>query len=314
MNYTRTIIISLAGGYFLMAGVSAKAPTTPVYAVPPRLVPAPSQQASFALQSKPIPLPEPPKISAPVIEARAAVVLEGKTGAIWYVKNEHQVLPLASLTKLMSALVFLRTEPALDQPIAIVAEDFNSVADYGSDEEPIAKVNLRAGERIRLQDVLYAALIPSANNAIMTLVRSTGLPVEEFVRLMNQEALRLNLLTARFVDPTGLERTNQASALEVARLARYVFNQPVLEKPLGIAHYSFVSLDEVSHTVETTNRLLGRLTEVTAGKTGYISESGYNLAVKAEKNGKKIIVVVLGAPTLSVRFTEVEKLVRWALR
>lgn len=296
-----------------MAGVSAKAPTVPAYAVPPRLVPAPSSQASLALRPKSLPLPEPPKISVPAIEARAAVVLEEKTGAVWYVKNEHQVLSLASLTKLMSALVFLRTEPVLDQPIAIAAEDFNSIADYGSDEEPIAKVNLKAGERVRLQDVLYAALIPSANNAVMTLVRATGLPVEEFVRLMNQEALRLNLPTARFVDPTGLERANQASALEVAKLARYVFNQPILEKPLGIAYYSFVSLDKVGHTVETTNRLLGRLTEVTAGKTGYIPESGYNLAVKAEKNGRKVIVVVLGAPTLSARFTEVEKLVRWAL-
>lgn len=312
MSPTKPLIIGLLGGYFLIAGASAKAPVVPVYAMPKIMVPGLSQQVAKPrlpeIKSKAMA----PALPAPKVEAKAAVVLEGKSGDVWYSQNADEVLPLASLTKLMSAIVFLQTKPDLSAYVPVVKDDLDSIVDYGTATEPVARVDLRSGEQVMLRDLLYAALIPSANNAVMTLVRATNLPMDQFIRLMNQETARLNI-KAQFVDPTGLEKSNQASALEMAKLARYAFNHPILKKPLGLASYSFISKDKISHTVQSTNQLLGQGLGVMAGKTGYLTEAGYNLAIKAKKGDREVIIVVMGAPTIEARFAEAEKLLHWAL-
>ncbi len=310
-KFFNLFLFGVVAGSFLIVGVRAEAPTVKTYPKPVQLLPRPSQTVSRDLLVAPAPA-TPPSTPVPAIDAKAALVLDSKTGALWYDQNGSQPLPLASITKLMSALVFLKTQPDLERTITIETDDLASITDYGTTEEPIARVAFLVGDQVRLKDVLYAALIASANNAVMTLVRATGLSVQEFIRLMNQESLRLNL-SAVFVDPTGLERGNMATALDVAKLARYAFGVPTLRKPVGMRTHSFTTLSKKNYFLTTTDRLLERDPRVIAGKTGFIPESGYNLVVKARRGTAEVLVVILGASTPEGRFSEAEKLIRWAL-
>jgi len=242
------------------------------------------------------------------IKAVSAVAFETDSRARIFNQNGDEVRSIASLTKLMSAIVFLNTKPGWNKEVVIEQGDLQT----GS------KANIFVGDRINLKDLFNASLIASDNTAMTALIRSTGLSEKEFVALMNQTAKDLRLGTMTFSDPTGLDINNQGTAVDVVRLAEQAFSYEAISSALKLPVYSFKVSPQLSRQVFSTNQLIGRKLPLGAkmliGKTGHINEAGYCFTGIFEYRGKKIITAVLGAPLDENRFSETLRILDWTLK
>ena len=270
------------------------------------------QKAADPIQDRKIPLQtiyvgsralESHKLS---LRSKAAVVLDTKKGEVLFEKNIETELPIASLTKLMSALVFLETNPDLDNIVTITIAHAN-----GS-----GRSQLRVGETFTLRDLLHASLMSSSNRATRALARASGLSPLEFVARMNQKAKELGLENTFFYEPTGLDEKNRSTALDCARLLYFALQDSVIASISGKTTYEFVSLDKGKrrHRIGSTNKLLFNSLNVKGGKTGYNGASGWCLGTLVQrKDGKEMVAVILGAPTKHTRFKEIRSIVEWCI-
>jgi len=238
------------------------------------------------------------------IAAKSAAVIDVQSGQVLYEKNARQKMPIASLTKLMSAYVFLQTNPDGRETVTIARED----------DAPPSKIPFREGEAFAVKDLFFSGLIGSANNAVKAFARSTGLAGADYVSLMNKTAAEWKLKDTQFVEPTGLDPLDQSTAYDTAMMARRIFQNPAVRKATMTGEYSFRSVNSPSvYAVETTDKLLLDETEdfrIVAGKTGFLDEAGYCLAVQARNSrGGEIIAVILGAESDEARFGEMKELI-----
>jgi D-alanyl-D-alanine carboxypeptidase len=235
--------------------------------------------------------------------AKSFVVIDVATDKILLEKNSNEQLPIASLTKLMTALVFWDTNPNLDQVVTIREED---------DRAP-AKIKVFPGDEIAVADLYYSALVGSTNNAMAALVRSTGLGEQEFVARMNKKAAELGLNNTIFIEPTGLNSNNLSTTEDIVRLLAEAFKNKKIEEALKLDHYEFGLRNRRSkQIVWNTNELLNSYLSISGGKTGYIKEAGYNLAVKIKgEKGQEIIIALLGCASSFDRFKEAKGLATW---
>lgn len=243
------------------------------------------------------------------LTAVSAVVVDSKTKTVLFNKNADQIRSLASITKLMTAMVLL------DLPIDWKSTVVISEADMAGDH------HVEIGEKYSLEDLWNVALIGSSNTAINALVRSSGLTKEQFVALMNQKAADLRISSARFIEPTGLSERNMASGLDTARLLIDALKFDKIYSTVQIAEYYSHPFGGKAKRVWTTNWLLTNWIpnnfkmENIAGKTGYIDSSGYNFAVSLSNDKRRVItVVVLGASTNESRFAEARDLAEWTFK
>ena len=248
-----------------------------------------------------------PKTPALSLRARAALVMDIESRLIMYSKNLTEKRPIASLTKLMTALIFLDTKPDLGEPLILQYEDR---APRGG------KSLFRVGETFHLSDLLYAALMTSDNLATKALARSTGLTPVEFVARMNLKAESLGLSATRFADPTGLEPQNISTALDCAKLLMSALQDSLISKITSTKQYTIRSLIRRRKIVlQNTCRLLNYRPEILGAKTGFIVRSGYCLVTCAENStGKKLAFVVLGAPSNYSRFRDMQRLMDWSFK
>ncbi len=254
-----------------------------------------------------VPLPKNSAFSFPTTTAAAALVTDDKTGTVLFGEHEDEPRPLASITKLMSALVLLDSPPDWSATTTIIA------ADIDQDN------HVAAGESFTFEDVWHIALIGSSNSAINVLVRNSGLTQAEFVARMNAKAEQLHLSSVRFVEPTGLDARNVATAKDIDELLKVALSQEKIASTLRIGEFYAQPLDKTKlRRVWSTNWLLTRWIpnnfdrETMAGKTGYITLSGYNFAVRlSDTHHHALRIVVLGAPTNESRFTEAKNLAQW---
>lgn len=249
----------------------------------------------------------------PTIRPRPFAVFDQTTGQLlaWHRKDE--VVPIASITKLMTAAVFLDTKTDLGKTITYLAEDQTS---YGY-------LQVKPGEIMLIRDLFYATLVASANNSATALARSTGLSREEFVRRMNEKAKAWGLGQTRFVDVNGLNPGNVSTAEELARMTAQIFHdyQPIRFVTIK-REYSFTTINTgVPHRLLTTDKLLGsglvdNSLVISGGKTGYLDESKYTYALRAaaKDDGRQIVTVLLGSASSSERFNDAAALTNWAFR
>jgi D-alanyl-D-alanine endopeptidase (penicillin-binding protein 7) len=233
------------------------------------------------------------------VYARHAIVIDSRTGEVLFEKNAGSSVPIASLTKLMTALVFLEQMPDLDREVEVTGEDLAGAG----------RTRLRPREHVRLGDLLHMSLMCSDNCATRVLAREAGLPEQEFLARMNRKALQLGLQDTRFVESTGLDERNVATAADVARLMQVAAAHPIIRDIRTTRSYEFHS-DRLPHAVYNTNRLLFSRYEILGGKTGFISEAGYCFATWVRDQGRDVIAVVLGAPTNATRFADVVRLLQ----
>lgn len=248
----------------------------------------------------------------PVLSVASYIVIDDASGAILAADHADTSWPIASLTKLTSTKVSLDHGANLSATGAITTND----------EVGGARLNVNNGTTFTGHDLLYAALVASANNAAAAFADLCGLPRDKFVQEMNAFTQSLNLSRTTFVDPTGIETGNVSTTREMAAIANEVFKNETLRQPTGSSNAHIEALDDSGYTrdLKNSNRMLYDAAYddvyVTAGKTGYLDESLWNLVVRmyptGESTGKSITVVVFGASDRVSSFNDAHALARWA--
>jgi serine-type D-Ala-D-Ala endopeptidase (penicillin-binding protein 7) len=233
------------------------------------------------------------------VYARCAYVMDPVTGTVLYQKNADQSAPIASITKLMTAMVFLEQKPNLLRDVEVTREELYQGG----------HTQLRDHEVVPLGDLFHMSLMCSDNVATRVLARESGLSHGDFIARMNSKARDLGLKDTHFEDPTGLNENNVSTASDVAKMLQVAAGNPLIHSITTTSSYEF-STERRSHQISNTNRLLKSRYQILGGKTGYISESGYCFATWLRADGRDLIAVVLGAPTNATRFADVVRLVQ----
>ncbi|MBU1152000.1 D-alanyl-D-alanine carboxypeptidase [Patescibacteria group bacterium] len=246
-----------------------------------------------------------PKMVAPIVDAGSAMVIDLKSGSILLEKSIHQRRKIASITKLMTALIILE-ENNFDE---IVTVSNNSAATGGS------TMYLRKGEEIELINLLNGLIINSANDAAVALAEHNAGDVNTFTEKMNKKALSLGLVNTHFANPSGLDHNeNYSSAYDLAKLSRYVYQKQFVKEVAKVQEMQVKSTDgKLVHKLNSTNLLLGDENYHIKGlKTGKTDGAGECLIAIAEnEQGAEILTVILGS---SARFRESKILIDWVFR
>lgn len=244
------------------------------------------------------------KIDETNFSASNMAALDLKSGDLIYAKAAEEPHPIASITKLMTALVFLDHNPGWQTIYQLKAED--------RCEGGI--INLFSGEKVKVRDLFYTSLVASDNTATLALIKSTGLTEKEFINLMNQRARELGLEKTEFADVVGLANSNVATAREVTKLAEAALADVNIASAVKLEKYEFATEQGRKKIIYTTNNLLKVFPEngieILGGKTGYVEASGYCLVSKFKNSqNQEIITAVLGAATEQGRFLETQDLI-----
>ena len=242
------------------------------------------------------------------VYARNAVVVDPSTQQVLFEKQSGETVPIASLTKLMSALVFLDQKPDLRRSAEVTRDELHGGG----------HTQLRNHEQVALYDLLHMSLMNSDNVATRVLARESGLAPEAFVDAMNAKAHTLGLANTHFAEPTGLNENNVSTAVDVARLLKAAADHYLIREVTTTPDYTFVTeypgrkrTVSRTHQIVNTNRLLrSNRYEFNCSKTGFISQSGYCVATWVRDQGRDLIAVVLGAPTNATRFADIVRLVQ----
>jgi D-alanyl-D-alanine carboxypeptidase (penicillin-binding protein 5/6) len=256
---------------------------------PPTPVPVPGGGTS------PSPFPTvlrtpPPSTAAPELPAAAAVLEDLDTGQVLFASNADDERPIASLTKLMTAVLVLR-RASLDDVVTVSENASTGVGGVG-----ISELGLQAGERITVGQLLYALLLQSANDAAVALAEDVSGSVERFVRTMNAEGRRLGMRHTRFFSPNGLDDRGYSTALDLARLARVAFAMPEFERIVATRFHQIPAPSGPPRQIQNRNVLLWLYQGAIGGKTGYTSAAGFCVVAAARRDGMRLVSVVLGDP------------------
>ncbi len=243
-----------------------------------------------------------PTTPAPRPDCAAVCVIDPRTGNILYSHNAKARRQVASTQKIITALCVCDAGN-LNKPVRIEAADRRV--------SPI-RMNLKVGDVYRKGDLLQAMLTGSFNDLAMTLARDTAGSVENFARMMNARARRMGMYDSHFVNPSGLPAEQYSTAHDMARAACYAYNNTVIRNCINIPGYDFVRNDGSIRRVNTTNRLLHSHPWVHGMKTGYTNAAGKCLISCGTKDGRAVIVVILGSTNRKI-WGESLKYLRWAL-
>ena len=248
------------------------------------------------------------RANGPKLSLRSAILVNYQNGEVLYAKNAEMVHPIASISKLVAAMVVLDSKIDLKKTQIISKEDA-----YQS-----SRSHLAAGWELSLNDLLHAALMISDNRSTRTLARAVSGSIDNFVVAMNEKARRLGLRNTVFFDPTGLDARNVSTAHEVALIMHYAYKYPQIAQITSDKNYQIRVLNRKRRLLRlgNSNRLVNYSPfTVLAGKTGHIDESAYCLAtLVANSAGEKLTLVVLGAPGGKLRFREARKLALWGFK
>ena len=239
----------------------------------------------------------------PDIRAAAAIIFNPETGKVLYEENAQDKRSIASITKVMTTVVFLEDNPDLSKEVTVERSDVYAAS----------TTYLRANERVTLDNLLHLTLIASDNAAARALARLSHGGTAAFVERMNEKALELGLESTSFVDPSGLNPDNVSSAYDLSRLISFAASDDRISPIMRTPEYQ-VSTSRRTFTIHSTNRLVrGGEVEVMGGKTGFISKAGYCLAtlLHLPDSNHNVAVVVLGATSNNGRFWETRHLFNW---
>lgn len=259
------------------------------------------KEADFIFPLSPLPIKKKDASSPPDLNCVSACVLDFNTAMILHEKNKDQKVPMASLAKIMTAIIILE-DNKLDDLVTIKKESL------GLTEEE-SKLGLLEGDQIKVKDLLYALLIHSANDSAKVLAQYKTGDEKKFIELMNKKAQELGLKNTRFATVSGLdEEDNYSSAYDLAFLFKYACQNPLFLEIINTKEYSFVSTKGQNYSFSNTNELLGSDSRIIGGKTGFTEEAGRCLISLAQDKDHKVITVLMNCPE---RFEETKKILDW---
>jgi D-alanyl-D-alanine endopeptidase (penicillin-binding protein 7) len=239
----------------------------------------------------------------PDVRAEAAIIYNPANGEVLYQHNALDQRSIASITKVMTAVVFLENDPDLSARYTIAPSDVRAAS----------TTYLRRGYEVSAEDLLHLLLIASDNAAARALARVSPLGSEGFIARMNAKAVELGLEHTTYTDPSGLLSDNVSSAYDLARLITYVSGDERIASIMRKQRHA-IQVGRTQINIHSTNQLvMGGDVDVQAGKTGFIRKAGYCLAtlLRLPQGGPEVAVVVLGARSNAGRFWETRHLFNW---
>jgi D-alanyl-D-alanine endopeptidase (penicillin-binding protein 7) len=237
------------------------------------------------------------------LSASVALVMDQETQEILFSKNESAVLPIASITKLMTGLIVADANLPLFESITITQDDVDTYKGSSS--------RLAVGTTLTREELMHLALMSSENRAAHALGRAYPGGLSAFVQQMNLKARALGMSETRFVEPTGLSSANQSSARDLATLVAAAYERPIL-RDLSTSPNHHLDVGRRVLRFNNSNRLVHSPDwEIGLQKTGYISEAGRCVVMQARIAGRKMIMVLLDSPGKVSRADDVERMRKW---
>jgi len=237
------------------------------------------------------------------LKSSVAYVIDQDTNEVLLSKNDQAVLPIASITKLMTGVVISEAKLSMDESITITQDDV--------DTEKGSSSRLKVGTTLTRGELLHLSLMASENRAAHALGRTYPGGLHAFVELMNTKATSLGMRDTRYIEPTGLSSKNQSSAKDLATLVSFAYQDSMLRELSTSPSYQ---VEVGNHTLnyKTTNRLIKNPNwDIGLQKTGYISEAGQCLVMQAKIAGRKLIMVFLDSAGKLSRIADAERVRRW---
>ena len=264
----------------------------------------------------------------PDLRSGMVLILDEKTGEIIYAKNAESRTPIASITKLMTAMVILDARLMLDEKITLTNEDIDRVKGTHS--------RLKIGAQLTRRELLHLALMSSENRAAAALARTYPGGADEFIAAMNRKASRLGMVSTRFADSTGLRSQNQSTAEDLGRMVRAAHTYPIITELTTATSYDLqmptykraraLAQKKIANRTRTaaptlafhniafrnTNTLVNdKEWHIGLSKTGYISEAGHCLVMQATIANQQLIIVLLDSAGKYARIGDAVRIKRW---
>jgi D-alanyl-D-alanine endopeptidase (penicillin-binding protein 7) len=237
------------------------------------------------------------------LKSSVALVLDQDTNEVLFSKNPQAVLPIASITKLMTALIVTDANQPLDETLAITDADV--------DTEKHSSSRLMVGAQLTRGEMLHLALMASENRAAHALGRNFPGGLDAFVAAMNRKAQELGMHDTRYVEPTGLSSRNQSSAHDLALLVKVAHERELLRQLTTSREYQ-VAIGHRQLQFHNTNGLVRSGTwDIGLQKTGYITEAGRCMVMQAQLSGRKLIMVLLDSAGKYSRIGDAERIRKW---
>ncbi len=237
------------------------------------------------------------------LKSSVALVIDQDTQEVLFSKNDHAVLPIASLTKLMTGVIISGANLPMDDVLTVTQDDV--------DTEKNSSSRLRVGTSLTRGELLHLALMSSENRAAHALGRTYPGGLQTFVALMNAKAKMLGMKDTRYVEPTGLSSLNQSSAQDLATLVNAAHADPVMRELTTSSGYQ-VAVGRQTLQYNNTNRLVKSPNwDIGLQKTGYITEAGQCLVMQTKIAGRKLIMVFLDSAGKFSRIADAERVRHW---
>lgn len=295
--YVPAAIANVGGGGSILAAAPTPTPTpTPDLPTP---TPTPDLPTPMPTSAIPTATPTP----APFVSGTEAYLIDADTGTVLYNLNGDQSAPIASTTKIMTAIVAIENAN-LDQGVTVEQADLDQVPVGAS------TAGLVAGDYFRLRTLLDALLLRSGTDASIVIARTVGGTTDNFVAMMNNKAQQLGLTHTHYSNPHGFGGTNHySSPADLTTLANDAMRNPTFAGIVGQSNYT-VSPTQYTHAYswDNTNTLISTYPGVDGVKTGWTDDAGVCLVFSAHRNGHHLIGVELGAPTYDAVFADSAKL------
>lgn len=237
------------------------------------------------------------------LKSSVALVIDQDTNEVLVSKNSQAVLPIASITKLMTALVVTESGLPSGELLTVTEDDI--------DTEKGSRSRLKVGTQLSRGEMLHLALMSSENRAAHALGRHYPSGLEGFVAMMNRKARELRMDDTHFNDPTGLSSQNQSSARDLATLVKAAYRHQIIRDLSTSPEYAVAVGDHQLQYRTTNNLVLNPTWEIGLQKTGYIAEAGRCLVMQAKLAGRKLIMVFLDSAGKYSRQGDAERVRRW---
>ena len=241
---------------------------------------------------------------SPKLNSRIALVYDRASGRILFDKNGNKTTPMASTTKIMTAIVVVENSNLSD----IVTIDSKSAGTGGS------RLGLKKNDKITVNDLLYGLMLRSGNDAAVALAIHVGGSVDGFAELMNKKARELNLTSTHFMVPHGLDMDGHyTTAYELAKMADYALKNEKIKEIVSTKTCT-ININNSSKVISNTNELLGSVSGVYGVKTGFTNGAGRCLVTACKRDSLDIITVIIGADTKKIRTSDSMKLIEYSFK